>query len=61
MRSTRSEEAWGTWQKSLEAVPDLAGLRDPGALDKLSGDEQEQCRALWHEIGAVHDRAKRPE
>lgn len=30
--------------------PDLAGLRDPGALDKLPDDEQRDCRALWQEV-----------
>jgi tetratricopeptide (TPR) repeat protein/predicted Ser/Thr protein kinase len=40
--------------------PDLAGLREPSALDKLSGDEREQCLALWDEVGAVHNRARHP-
>jgi len=31
--------------------PDLAGLRDPGALDKLPGPEREECRELWNDLG----------
>jgi serine/threonine-protein kinase len=33
--------------------PDLAGLREPSALDKLSADERKDCVALWNEVGAV--------
>jgi tetratricopeptide (TPR) repeat protein len=33
--------------------PDLAGLREPGELNKLSADERKQSLALWAEVGAV--------
>src|SRR5262249_1576009 len=33
--------------------PDLAGLRDPGGLNKLAADERKQYRALWAEVAAV--------
>jgi eukaryotic-like serine/threonine-protein kinase len=36
-----------------KADPDLAGLRDPGSLDKLPKDEQDACRALWKEVDAL--------
>jgi tetratricopeptide (TPR) repeat protein len=32
--------------------PDLAGLRDPGALDQLPQDERQECRALWSDLEA---------
>jgi serine/threonine-protein kinase len=40
-----------------QADPDLAGLREPSALDKLSADERQECLALWKEVAAVLDRA----
>jgi len=36
---------------------DLAGLRDPAALAKLSTDEQTACRALWAEVDALLTKA----
>jgi hypothetical protein len=42
--------------KSLAAWrndPDLAGLREPEALDQLLSEEREECRALWSDIEAV--------
>jgi hypothetical protein len=33
--------------------PDLAGLRDPQALDQLPPSEQEECRDLWQEVGGL--------
>jgi serine/threonine-protein kinase len=38
--------------------PDLAGLREPDALDQLSGDEQNDWLALWREVRKVLGRAK---
>jgi serine/threonine-protein kinase len=38
------------------ADPDLAGLREPSALEKLSADERKECLALWQEVGAVLQR-----
>ena len=40
-----------------KADPDLAGLRDPAALDKLPEDEQNACRALWKDVDALLARA----
>jgi serine/threonine-protein kinase len=37
--------------------PDLAGLREPGALEERSVDEREECLALWKEIAAVLNHA----
>jgi serine/threonine-protein kinase len=39
--------------------PDLAGLREPSALDKLSADERNECLALWNEVGAVLKRGQK--
>jgi serine/threonine-protein kinase len=33
--------------------PDLAGLREPSALDELSADERKDCLAMWHELRAA--------
>jgi serine/threonine-protein kinase len=41
-----------------QADPDLAGLRDPQALDKMSPSEQEECRTLWNEVRARWGRAQ---
>jgi tetratricopeptide (TPR) repeat protein len=42
------------WQKN----PDLAGLRDPDALAKLSPAERQECRALWNDLDALLKRAR---
>jgi serine/threonine-protein kinase len=42
------------------ADPDLAGLREPSALDKLPADEREDCLALWKEVDALLNRATGP-
>jgi serine/threonine-protein kinase len=39
------------------ADPDLGGLREPGALGKLSADERKECLALWKAVDAVLLRA----
>jgi eukaryotic-like serine/threonine-protein kinase len=39
--------------------PDLAGLREHGALDKLSTNERKECLALWNEVGAVLNRTEK--
>jgi serine/threonine-protein kinase len=41
--------------------PDLAGLREPSALDKLATSEREKWVALWSEVGAVLHRAQTTE
>jgi eukaryotic-like serine/threonine-protein kinase len=38
--------------------PDLAGLRDAGALDKLTPDERQECQRLWQELAALLRRAQ---
>jgi serine/threonine-protein kinase len=39
--------------------PDLAGLREPSAVDKLSADERKECLALWKAVAAVLNRTKK--
>jgi serine/threonine-protein kinase len=41
-----------------QVEPDLAGLREPGALEKLSAEERKECLALWKEVAAVLGRAQ---
>jgi len=41
-----------------KADPDLAGLREPSALEKLSADERKECLAVWNEVGAMLNRAQ---
>ncbi len=43
------QQALRRWQRS----PDLAGLREEGALAKLPEGEQAACCKLWAEVGAV--------
>jgi serine/threonine-protein kinase len=43
-----------------QADPDLAGVREPGALDKLSAEERDEWLALWKEVGALLKRATGP-
>ena len=38
--------------------PDLAGLHDPDALEKLPPAERQECRNLWSDIDALIDRIK---
>jgi serine/threonine protein kinase/tetratricopeptide (TPR) repeat protein len=39
--------------------PDLAGLREPGELDRLPADERKACLALWAELDAVLARTQK--
>jgi hypothetical protein len=48
-RGFRNREALQHWQK----VPDLAGIRDPAAIAKLPGDEQETCKKHWADVAAL--------
>jgi superkiller protein 3 len=41
------------WQRDH----DLAGLREAAALTRLPAEEQEACRKLWADVGAVLERA----
>src|SRR5262249_9673119 len=43
-----------------QVEPDLAGLREPQALDELSPDERKDWLALWHEVRVVLKRAAPP-
>jgi tetratricopeptide (TPR) repeat protein len=38
------------------ANPDLAGLREPAELDRLSAGERADCLALWHEVREMLER-----
>jgi hypothetical protein len=40
--------------------PDLARVRESGALDRLSAAERDEWRALWKEVGALRKRATSP-
>jgi serine/threonine-protein kinase len=42
-----------------QADPDLAGLREAGAIAKWSADERKECLALWNEVTAVLDRTQK--
>jgi serine/threonine-protein kinase len=42
------------------ADPDLAGLRESSALDKMSPDEQQACRTFWDEVNSLAKRPGRP-
>jgi hypothetical protein len=33
--------------------PDLASLREPKAVARLTTDEQKACRAVWSEVDAL--------
>jgi tetratricopeptide (TPR) repeat protein len=37
---------------------DLAGLREPGALEAMSPDERKECLALWQEVAALRGRVQ---
>jgi len=41
-----------------QADPDLAGLRESNAIDKLSPDERKECLALWQVVGNLVSRAR---
>ena len=43
-----------------QADPDLAGLRESSALDKLSAKERKEWLALWREVEAILRRTARP-
>jgi serine/threonine-protein kinase len=45
---------------SWQADPDLAGLREPSALDKLSAEERKEWLALWKEVETLLRRTARP-
>jgi hypothetical protein len=43
-----------------QVEPDLAGLREPAALARLSAEERDGWLALWKEVGALLKRATGP-
>jgi serine/threonine-protein kinase len=58
--ATEPEPGRGKLRQMLEgwqADPDLAGLRDPAALDRLPADERMALAALWADVAAVRSRA----
>jgi hypothetical protein len=50
----RASEKLAWWRKD----PDLAGLRDPDALEKLPPAERQECRTLWSDHNALLERAR---
>jgi serine/threonine-protein kinase len=57
-----SQEARDLAKKMLthwQVDPDLAGLREPSGLNKLSADERRESLALWNEVSAVLNRTER--
>ncbi|WP_020473558.1 protein kinase domain-containing protein [Zavarzinella formosa] len=49
---------WVRWHLNrCRETPDLAGLRDPAELEKLSPEERKDCLALWEETAALFNRA----
>jgi serine/threonine-protein kinase len=53
---TKADVRWRMqyWQ----ADRDLAGLRDPMALEELSRDERKECLALWQEVAVLLSRVQ---
>jgi hypothetical protein len=53
---TRADVRWRMeyWQTD----GDLAGLREPGALEALSLEERKECLALWQEVTALLGRVQ---
>jgi hypothetical protein len=49
----QAEKALSQWREE----PDLATLREPNALDRLSADERKECNALWSEVAVLVTRA----
>jgi serine/threonine-protein kinase len=41
-----------------QADPDLAGLRDPAELAKLSAEERVACERLWADVAALLQQAQ---
>jgi serine/threonine-protein kinase len=49
-----AKEMLTLWQDE----PDLAGLREPDGLERLTADERKRCLAFWAEVGAVLARCR---
>jgi serine/threonine-protein kinase len=52
----QAQTALPHWRRSLN----LAGLRDPAALDRLPPQERQECVALWRDYDALLERAQGP-
>jgi tetratricopeptide (TPR) repeat protein len=50
----RAQKTLSPWRDD----PDLAGLRDADALERLPAAERQECRSLWQEVAAVLRRAE---
>src|SRR5262249_36220105 len=50
----RARKMLAHWQVD----PDLAGLREPSAVDRLSPGERKECLALWQAVGSLLRRAR---
>jgi hypothetical protein len=50
----RLQEVLRGWQ----AIPDLAGVRDAGALAALPADERAEWEKLWADVAATRTRAR---
>ena len=53
--SRNVREALTRWRKE----PDLAGVREPGGLDKLDVNERKEFVALWADVSAVLARTEK--
>jgi serine/threonine-protein kinase len=56
--SAQAEAQLGQRLLHWQTNDDLAGLREPGALEAMSPDERKECLALWQEVAAVLRRAQ---
>jgi hypothetical protein len=50
----QAQKTLSPWQDD----PDLAGLRDTEALNRLPPSERHVCRALWQDVAALLGRAQ---
>jgi len=41
-----------------QSESDLAGLREPGALERFSAEERQECVSLWRDVTALLGRSK---
>ena len=60
-RSGESRALVRTMLANWKGDPDLAGLREPRAMDTLSTDEQNECLALWQAVDNLLTRAREQE
>ena len=48
------------WLTNWHGDPGLAGLREPGALDRLPAEERKEWFALWADVDALLNRTTGP-